>query len=87
MLFTNKDLKQLTEDMTDKEIEGIKKGVIKIGMSKKAALVSYGYPPEHKTNNLDKDVWLYWMNRFQSKAIHFDENNRAYRPEIDSDEL
>jgi len=86
-MFTNKTFDQLTEGMTAKEIEGIKKGVVKIGMSKQAVIISYGYPPEHKTGSPDEDVWIYWMSRFQSKPIHFDENNLAYRPVIDSDEL
>jgi len=87
LMFTEKDYEQLTEGMNEKEIAGIKKGVIKIGMSKEAVLVSYGYPPEHKTTNLNKDVWFYWTSRLVSKAIHFDENDLAYRPVIESDEL
>jgi hypothetical protein len=86
-MFTEKDFDQLTAGMNEYEINAIKEGKVKINMSRDAILVSYGYPPEHRTPSLKKDVWLYWMNRFQTKDIHFDENGLTFRPVSDPDEL
>ena len=78
IMFTEKNFEELTKRMSEKEIEAIKKGVIVKGMSKQAVLVSYGRPPEHRTPNyMDTNSWIYWINRFRSKEIYFDENNRA----------
>ena len=77
MLFTEKTFEQLTAGFAAAEIDAIKEGIVIEGMSKQGVLVSYGYPPEHKTPALDSDRWLFWMNRFRSKAICFDENDAA----------
>lgn len=86
-MFSEKDFNQLTAGMNEYEIEAIQKGKVKIRMSKEAILVSFGCPPEHRTDSLEKDSWLYWMNRFHTKLIHFDENDLTYRPTADPDEL
>jgi hypothetical protein len=77
LFFTEKDFDALTEGLAEKEIEAIKKGVVVKGMSKRAVLISYGVPPEHKTPDLDAKRWLYWRNRFASKEICFDDDDRA----------
>lgn len=59
------------EKLTGKEQAGIKAGEIKTGMSKKAVLMAYGYPPGHKTPSLDGDTWLYWVNRFKKLSVYF----------------
>jgi hypothetical protein len=80
--FTESNFDELTISMTGKEIDAIKHGVVVKGMSKKAVLVSYGLPPEHRTPSLESNIWFYWKNIFRSKAIHFDENNRAIPPPV-----
>lgn len=87
MMFTTKTFAELTGGMSETEIQGIKKGIVKIGMSKEAVLIAFGYPPEHKTPSLEESVWLYWMNRFRTKAINFDSDNRAMAIPKDPDEL
>ncbi len=71
-MFTTKNFNQLTEELTAYEIEAIKKGTVFEGMSKRAVLISYGYPPEHKTKSLKSAVWTYWMTPKDQKTIHFD---------------
>jgi hypothetical protein len=56
---------------TDAEREHIKNGTIAIGMSKKAVLMAYGYPPAHKTPLLTSDVWHYWYTIPQQVIVHF----------------
>ena len=80
--FTKRNFDEITIGMTEKEIDAIKQGVVVKGMSKKAVLISYGIPPEHRTPSLESNIWFYWKNIFRSKAIHFDKNNRAIPPPV-----
>lgn len=57
--------------VTEEERENIKNGTIAIGMSKKAVLLAYGYPPSHKTPLLTSDIWHYWYTRPQQIIVHF----------------
>ncbi len=76
-MFTTKTFEELTAGMSEDEINAIKNGIVINGMSKKAVLVNYGYPPEHRTSSLDRDRWIYWRNKMQSFAVCFDENGRT----------
>ena len=70
-LFTEKTFDDLSKDMSETEIDAIKQGKIVVGMSKKAVLVSYGRPPEHRTPDLEKDEWRYWMDKRKQKKLCF----------------
>jgi len=61
-----------------KELAAIKAGKIEIGMSKDAVLVSYGYPPAHKTPSLTDNSWRYWINRFRTRIVEF-ENDKVIK--------
>lgn len=74
-LFTTKNFSQLTEGLTPSEIQGIKAGKVYDGMSKRAVLINFGYPPEHKTPSLDSTKWVFWKNRFKSVAVNFNSQN------------
>ncbi len=50
----------------------IRNGEIVKGMSKDAIIMSYGYPPSHRTASLDGDRWIYWGTKWVSKAATFD---------------
>lgn len=87
-MFTSKNFGQLTKGFTASEIEAIKEGIIVIGMSKKAVLVSYGRPPEHRTRSLEtSSSWVYWMNRFRTKTIFFDKNGKTTKPSRRTNQL
>ena len=62
---------ELTTNLNSEEIEAIKEGVLVEGMSKRAVLMSYGYPAEHRTPSLRSKEWIYWMNKRRSKRICF----------------
>src|SRR3990170_4574898 len=85
-LFTNKTFDQLVRGFSKKEIESIRSGVLKPGMSKKSVLVAYGYPPEHVTGSLEMNSWTYWLNRFKNKVIHFDNSGHTVRDSAAADE-
>jgi hypothetical protein len=78
-LITDRSFEQLTEGLSDQEIDAIKNGVVIAGMSKRAVLISYGYPPEHKTPSLDSNSWLYWLGKTTRKEICFDTEGKAAR--------
>lgn len=66
------------QKLSENERKQIKLGEIKEGMSKKAVLMAYGYPPGHRTPSLASDTWVYWVNRFVNKAVYF-KNGRVYK--------
>jgi len=57
--------------LTEVDRENIKNGTIAIGMSKKAVLMAYGYPPTHKTPLLTSDIWYYWYARLHKVNVYF----------------
>lgn len=59
-------------EFTQEEQKAIKTGEVRIGMSKKAVLVSIGYPPKHKTISLESNSWLYWRHRFDTFIVEFE---------------
>jgi len=69
------------QKFSDKEKKNIEKGTIEVGMSKEAVLMSYGYPPTHKTPSLEGDIWVYWTSRFANSAVHF-VNGRVTRSNL-----
>jgi len=69
--LTPKQFPELTRGLTAAEIKAIKAGEAKIGMSKKAVLVSVGYPPEVGTASTELDIWKYWRHRFGTYTVTF----------------
>ena len=56
---------------TEADRENIKKGTITLGMSRKAVLMAYGYPPTHRTPLLTSDIWYYWYARLHKVNVYF----------------
>ncbi len=56
---------------TETDRENIKNGTIALGMSRKAVLMAYGYPPTHKTPLLTSDIWHYWYARLHKVIVYF----------------
>jgi len=50
----------------------IRNGEIVKGMNKDAVIMAYGYPPSHRTASLDSDRWVFWRNKWVSKAATFE---------------
>lgn len=69
--LTPKTFAELTQGFTGQEIEAIKAGEARAGMSKKAVIVALGYPPETRTPSLELDTWTYWRDRFRSYTVRF----------------
>lgn len=60
--------------LTAEEQKRVKEGVIATGMSKKAVVMAYGYPPGNRTPSLEQDKWVYWISRFTTRAVYFNDN-------------
>ncbi len=76
-LFTLKNLKDLTKDLSTKDVLSIKKGYVRKGMSRNAVILALGYPPVHATPALDLTTWTYWISRFVHKKLFFDDNGKV----------
>lgn len=76
-LLTDQPISVRMANMSDVDKEGIEKGVVLPGMSKDAVLISFGYPPEHRTASTKMKDWYYWMHRFRSERVTFDEKDIA----------
>ena len=77
LMLTPKNFEALTEGMDENEIKAIQNATVVNGMSKMAVLVSYGYPPEHRTSSLDSNIWVYWRNKLSSFTVCFDNDERT----------
>ena len=87
MLFNRDEYTKLNNDdfrdrqLSDKQVDlsmfgendkkNILRGRVTIGMSKKAVLLTRGYPPAHKTPNLKSNRWRYWEERSHSHYYYF----------------
>lgn len=57
--------------LSESQRSAVMVGNPEIGMSKDTVLLAMGYPPKHRTPSLDVNQWRYWMNRFDTKLLHF----------------
>ena len=53
----------------------ISHGEMRLGMTKAEVIMTRGYPPAHKTPDIDYDRWIYWTSRFVKLTLVF-ENDR-----------
>lgn len=65
--------------LTSEEKEAVIQGKIKRGMSKRAVVMAYGYPPLFMTESLDDNTWTYWISRLSSIEVIFDNNGKVER--------
>jgi hypothetical protein len=54
--------------------ENILKGEVKLGMTREAVLLARGYPPTHKTPDLNVDIWRYWYRQLVQRNHIFSGN-------------
>jgi hypothetical protein len=76
-LFTPETLEELTKGLTEEEIAHVRKGEVAVDMSKKAVVLSRGYPPEHETPSVRANRWTYWVSRFNKSVVHFSDGGRV----------
>ncbi|MDQ7008244.1 MAG: hypothetical protein Q9Q40_13545 [Acidobacteriota bacterium] len=71
-LLGTKNFAALVDGLSAAEVAAIREGSIEPGMSKKAVLVSVGYPPSRATATLDLPSWRYWESRFDTIEVRFE---------------
>ncbi len=65
--------------LSSKDQQGISKGEILVGMSKKGVLLAAGRPPAHRTPSTDGNQWTYWKNRFNTMVVYFNDKGLVER--------
>lgn len=60
--------------LTREEQKAVAEGTVVVGMSKAAVLMAYGYPPSHRTPDLDGKLWIYWRGRRRTVSVQFDDD-------------
>jgi hypothetical protein len=78
-VFTTKTFKELSKGLTKEELKAIQspRPYICKGMTKKAVILSWGYPPEVATPATSLNAWKYWIHRFKTIVIRFDKNGKT----------
>jgi hypothetical protein len=66
--------------LSAKDQKGIKDGKAYIGMTKDGIRMALGYPAKHRTPSLDNYEWVYWIDRFRTILVRF--NNKGVVTEI-----
>ena len=77
-LFTKADVLApggLFHKLTMKEKKAVADGTIIPGMSRKAVIMAFGYPPSHKTPDLEGGTWIYWLSRWRTVTVVFNESD------------
>jgi hypothetical protein len=78
-LFVGQPFSELTRGLSLRELEAIRRGQIVKGMSKRAVLIALGYPPEHRTPQLESQTWIYWPSRFKKQRVLFNAQGKTMR--------
>ncbi len=61
------------KSMSKVDQDGIKQGVAIKGMTRDGVVLAMGYPPRHQTPNLEANTWKYWVNKFGTMRVVFNE--------------
>ena len=76
ILFTTENRDELSEGISQTNVEKILRGVVEKGMSKKEVRLAYGPPCKCKTPDEKLDTWLYWTSFIAGKRVVFN-NDRV----------
>jgi hypothetical protein len=69
--FVNTPPDRLLVSFSTIERQHIQQGIVRRGMSRRAVIAAFGFPPEHATPFLEGNHWLYWFNRFHKREVLF----------------
>ncbi len=65
--------------LSSKDRQGIEEGKAYVGMTKDGVRIALGYPAAHRTASLGSNTWIYWRNRYATRAVDFNENGKVIR--------
>lgn len=63
--------KHVIQSLPPIDQQGIRDGRVYPGMTRQGVIFAIGYPPSHATPDLNRDVWKYWSNRFNTFDVVF----------------
>lgn len=66
--------------LSSKDQRGVKDGRAYKGMTKKGVRIALGYPARHRTPSLENYEWVYWIDRFRTMLVRF--NNKEVVTEV-----
>lgn len=75
-MITDQSFEDLTDGLAELEIEAIRAGMLRAGMSRRAVLIAYGDPPALSTPDLEADLWRYWISPSRYVSLRFDASGR-----------
>lgn len=67
--------KKKIDRMSKVDIDGIRSGQPKVGMTRDGVLIAMGRPPYHANPSLDSYSYTYWKNRFATRVVEFNDKN------------
>lgn len=59
------------------DLQGIEEGKALVGMTKEGVKTALGYPAKHRTPSLEENTWIFWRNRFGTRAVDFDDTGKV----------
>lgn len=59
------------EQLSAIDRDGVSRGVVQVGMTRRGVLFALGAPPAHATPSLELPVWRYWRNRHSAFEVRF----------------
>jgi hypothetical protein len=59
--------------LNDADVDGIRRGVALVGMTRKGVILAIGYPPRHVNPSIERGDWTYWRHRFDRFIVQFDD--------------
>ena len=71
-VFVTTDPRTHLKKVPAKVVKLIEQGSVEPGMTREQVLMALGYPPAHRTPNLDAPEWHYWQNRWHQFVVYFD---------------
>ena len=66
--------------LSDLDMQGIKNGEVKKGMSKEGVEIAWGYPAKTSVPSLEENVWYYWINGTTRTAVVFKDGKVDTQP-------
>ncbi len=76
-MFVSEDPRGIAARSSNSALQAIKDSRVEVGMTKEQVLLSLGYPPVHRTSSTASNDWLYWMNRWITYRVQFDDSGRV----------
>lgn len=78
-IFTVEDLQAQSRGIAAEVLRKLRAGQVEPGMTKAQVIKALGYPPAHRTPNLEADGWIYWVDHWNTFRIFFKDGKMLER--------